>query len=48
MAIVGHSKMSTTNEYLRLAGVDVKEGTTERLGYYLQNDQVGNIIQFPR
>ena len=48
MAIVGHSEMSTTNEYLRLAGVDVKEGTTERLGYYLQNDQVGNIIQFPR
>ena len=32
MAIVGHSKMSTTDVYLRLAGVNVK-GATEALGY---------------
>ncbi|MCY4643276.1 MAG: site-specific integrase [Bacteriovoracales bacterium] len=35
MALVGHSEVSTTNEYLRLAGVDVKEGTTEKLKYRL-------------
>ncbi len=32
MAIVGHSKMSTTDVYLRLAGVNVN-GATEALGY---------------
>ncbi len=34
MALAGHSKTSTTDEYLRLAGVDVK-GSTEMLGYSL-------------
>jgi integrase len=32
MAIVGHSQIDTTNEYLRKAGVDLK-GATDRLGY---------------
>lgn len=34
MSIVGHSKMATTDEYLRLSGVDL-QGETERLGYDL-------------
>ena len=37
MAIVGHAEMSVTNDYLRLAGVDVKENTTDKLGYYLHD-----------
>ena len=45
MAIVGHSDMSTTNEYLRLAGVDIKSGTTEMLGYYLPDAAKGKVIQ---
>ena len=32
MAIVGHSRMTTTDGYLRLAGVGL-EGTTNQLGY---------------
>lgn len=32
MAIVGHSKTSTTDEYLRLAGVEIR-GATDSLGY---------------
>ena len=43
MAIVGHSEMSTTNEYLRLAGVDIKKDTTDKLGYYLANDSTCNV-----
>ena len=46
MAIVGHSEVSTTNEYLRLAGVDVKEGTTEKLKYRLHSPFAGNVVQF--
>ena len=34
MAIVGHRKMSTTDEYLRLAGVSIN-GATERISYHL-------------
>ncbi|MCY4644253.1 MAG: site-specific integrase [Bacteriovoracales bacterium] len=33
MNIVGHSELSTTNEYLRLSGVDVKKDTVDKLGY---------------
>lgn len=32
MAIVGHARVSTTNEYLRLAGLDIK-GVTDSLAY---------------
>ena len=46
MAIVGHSSISTTNEYLRLAGVDVKVDTTDRLGYEPPKDSQSNIINF--
>lgn len=44
MSIVGHRKMSTTDEYLRLAGVDVKTGTTEKLGYSLPKETAENVI----
>ena len=44
MAIVGHSEMSTTNEYLRLSGVDIKKDTTDRLGYHLHNVPESNIV----
>jgi len=44
MSIVGHRKMSTTDEYLRLAGVDVKTETTEKLGYTLPKETSGNVI----
>ena len=44
MAIVGHSEVSTTNEYLRLAGVDVKEGTTEKLKYRLYDNTPENVV----
>ncbi|MCY4644225.1 MAG: tyrosine-type recombinase/integrase [Bacteriovoracales bacterium] len=44
MAIVGHAEMSTTNEYLRLAGVDVKDDTTDRLAYRLHDDSKGNVV----
>jgi len=37
MKIVGHSKMSTTDEYNRLAGVAVK-GSTNKLGYNLPDE----------
>ena len=37
MAIAGHAEMSVTNKYLRLAGVDIKHGTTEKLAYYAPN-----------
>jgi len=44
MAIVGHRKMSTTDIYLRLAGVNVK-GATQALGYSLPTDQDENVIK---
>ena len=45
MAIVGHANVSVTNEYLRLAGVDIKkEGTTDKLGYYIHDGPKGNLV----
>ena len=45
MSIVGHRKMSTTDEYLRLAGVSVN-GATEKIGYRLPERKFshGNIL----
>ncbi|WP_413578612.1 tyrosine-type recombinase/integrase [Bdellovibrio sp. HCB290] len=44
MAIVGHKKMETTDEYLRLAGVEIK-GATEALGYSLPEEvSTENVI----
>lgn len=48
MAIVGHAKMSTTDVYLRLAGVNVK-GATDKLGYELPDLAIdGKILEFKR
>ncbi|OFZ50411.1 MAG: hypothetical protein A2381_13520 [Bdellovibrionales bacterium RIFOXYB1_FULL_37_110] len=44
MSIVGHSKTSTTDVYLRLAGVDVR-GSTDQLGYSLPKEKVDNVVQ---
>ena len=46
MAIVGHSQMSTTNEYLRLAGVEIRHDTTDKLGYRLPEEGKDNLINF--
>lgn len=43
MLIVGHRKMSTTDKYVRLAGVDLK-GSTEKLGYVLPVTEVAKVI----
>ncbi|PIQ62335.1 MAG: hypothetical protein COW00_01810 [Bdellovibrio sp. CG12_big_fil_rev_8_21_14_0_65_39_13] len=43
MSIVGHSKMSTTDKYLRLAGVGIK-GATEKLGYALPEKKKGEVV----
>lgn len=44
MAIVGHRRMSTTDIYLRLAGLNVK-GATEKLGYSLPKFHVAEVYQ---
>jgi integrase len=43
MSLVGHSKISTTDEYLRLAGIDTK-GSTDQLGYSLPKFYSKNVI----
>lgn len=43
MALAGHSKTSTTDEYVRLAGVDVK-GSTEMLGYSLPTRNRSQVV----
>ena len=40
MSIVGHRKMSTTDEYLRLAGVNIS-GATKKIGYRLPKKKTG-------
>ena len=40
MSIVGHRKMSTTDEYLRLAGVNIN-GATKKIGYRLPRKKSG-------
>lgn len=44
MAIVGHRRMSTTDIYLRLAGLNVI-GATEKLGYSLPKFHVAEVFQ---
>lgn len=45
MSIVGHKKMETTDIYLRLSGVDLKN-TTEVLSYKLPNEiEADNVIK---
>lgn len=45
MSIVGHARMSTTDEYLRLAGVNVK-GATDKVSYSLPKLDDNNVIPF--
>lgn len=48
MAIVGHKKMSTTDIYLRLAGVEIK-GATEQMGFQIpQSNQGAKVFNFPK
>ena len=44
MAIAGHTDISVTNEYLRLAGVDIQEGTTHKLSYYAPERIRNNLV----
>lgn len=43
MALVGHSRTSTTDEYLRLAGVNTR-GATDQLGYSLPKVKENNLL----
>lgn len=43
MVIVGHSRTSTTDEYLRIAGIELK-GSTDSLSYLLPKQRLENII----
>jgi len=43
MAIVGHSQLSTTQAYLRLAGLDIK-GATEKLGIELPSCDGAKVL----
>lgn len=43
MSIVGHSKMATTDEYVRLAGVPVKD-STDKLSYRLPRHSDAKVI----
>ena len=45
MSIVGHEKISTTNKYLSLSGVEIKENTTDLLGYKIYHELPGNITK---
>jgi integrase len=47
MAIVGHSQIDTTNDYLRKAGVEVK-GATNRLAYAIPTFNQSQIVQIGR
>jgi integrase len=43
MAIVGHSKMSTTDRYVRLTGVSIK-GASDKLAFKIPKDKGGEVI----
>ena len=47
MAIVGHARMSTTDVYLRLAGVNVR-GATNKLGYELPKFDLAQVYELKR
>src|SRR3989339_121576 len=44
MAIVGHSKMSTTDRYLRLGGVEL-QGVTEKLSFGVEEEQCARVLR---
>jgi len=41
--MVGHTRTSTTDVYLRLAGVNVK-GATDKISYTVPNDSDENVL----
>jgi integrase len=43
MSMVGHTRTSTTDVYLRLAGVNVK-GATDKISYTVPNDSDENVL----
>jgi hypothetical protein len=45
MSIVGHSRMSTTDEYLRLADINVK-GVADKVSYTLPQETQNNVSSF--
>jgi integrase len=47
MAIVGHSDMETTNEYVRKAGIELS-GATQKLGYVLPSEEKAKILEMVR
>lgn len=44
MSIVGHSRMSTTDRYVRLAGIGVK-GSTKKLSYSIPTDNIAAVVK---
>ena len=47
MAIVGHSDMETTNEYVRKAGIEL-HGATQKLGYLVPTEEGAKVIELAR
>jgi integrase len=47
MAIVGHSDMETTNEYVRKAGIELT-GATQKLGYLVPIEEKAKILEMVR
>lgn len=47
MAIVGHSDMETTNEYVRKAGIEL-QGATQNLGYVVPSEESGRVLEMVR
>ena len=46
MAVVGHSDIETTNEYLRKAGIELR-GSTDNLGYRVPVAAEAQVLSFP-
>ena len=44
MSLVGHKRLSTTDRYNRLAGVDIK-GASSNLGYEIPDDPINKVIR---
>jgi len=44
MSLVGHKRLSTTDRYNRLSGVDIK-GASSKLGYEIPDDPLGKVIR---
>ena len=47
MAIVGHSDMETTNEYVRKAGIEL-QGATNKLGYLVPSEEGAKVLEMAR